>query len=49
MGFFQIKLDRKDLKYSFLAYCINLSLNYLTIVLDQVLVARKVFSWTKWL
>ena len=43
-GFFQIKLDRKDLKYSFLAYCINLRsklFNYCTG--DQVLIVRKSF------
>ena len=41
-GFFQIKLDQKDIKYSFLAYCINLRsklFNYCTG--DQVLIVNK--------
>ena len=41
-GFFKIKLDQKALKYSFLAYCINLRsklFNYCTG--DQVLIVNK--------
>tara|TARA_B100000035_G_scaffold312530_1_gene324197 strand:+ start:872 stop:1543 length:672 start_codon:yes stop_codon:yes gene_type:complete len=41
-GFFQIKLDQNEMKYSFLAYCINLRsklFNYCTG--DQVLIVSK--------